>query len=85
LKWLEMSLGFTKAFNIIAMEVSHATVERLRLVQAQVFVAAIKPSKTRHLAIKLDEDLRFEILDLGEASTAMQVAEALGDAVQCHD
>jgi hypothetical protein len=58
-----------------------SAVERLRLVQAQDFVAGIKPSKTRHLAIKLDEDLRFEVLDLGEASTAIRVAEALGDAV----
>jgi hypothetical protein len=46
-------------------------VERLRLVQAQVFVAGIKPSKTWHLAIQLAEDKGFEVLDLGEAPTAM--------------
>jgi predicted dinucleotide-binding enzyme len=92
-KWFEMSMGeqlqeklpdshVMKAFNTVAMEALDTSVEKLRAAQAQVFIAGMRTSKTRELAVLLVEELGFEVVDLGDAPTAMRVCEALGDAVR---
>lgn len=91
-KYFEMALGkqlqqnlpdahIMKAFNTVAKEALDTSVKKLRETHAQVFAAGLKPSKTRAFAIQSNEEFGFEAVDLGDAPTAMRVAEAMEDAV----
>src|SRR6201999_603414 len=91
-KFFEKSLGeelqqnvpgarVVKAFTTIPMETLDTPADSLLKSGAQIFVAG-GDLEAREIVARLAKDLGFGVIDLGYGSTAMRVAESLGDCIR---